>query len=236
MITLAGSENGADQQPAITPCDAPRWLWSLWDIMKQFDASRFVNLSNRVAQFHQLVEQNSRINFHRSDYESLLQEIEFLRDQMRDMGLDAAEISANRLIDILNAKAIKDLQSVRFTEVDSRKIKRFGEDITTRARDQLQSKLFLLIPKDVKELYVQNHPLFGKEVSEKFPSLEYEISEIGKCLALERSTASAFRSVRCLVRLRHKFQEPSDDAVFERLKNWLFLPEIAACAGFPFGL
>jgi hypothetical protein len=33
-----------------------------------------------------------------------------------------------------------------------------------------------------------------------------------------------------VVRLRHKLQEPTDDAEFERLTRWLFLPEITACA------
>jgi hypothetical protein len=39
-----------------------------------------------------------------------------------------------------------------------------------------------------------------------------------------------------LVLLRHKLQKPSNDVAFERLKDWLFLPEIAARAGSPFGL
>jgi hypothetical protein len=45
---------------------------------------------------------------------------------------------------------------------------------------------------------LQSRPLFGQEVADKFPSLEYEISETGKCLALGRSTASVFHSIRCL--------------------------------------
>jgi len=39
-----------------------------------------------------------------------------------------------------------------------------------------------------------------------------------------------------LARLRHKVQKPSNDAAFERLTEWLFLPEITAYAGSPFGL
>ena len=39
-----------------------------------------------------------------------------------------------------------------------------------------------------------------------------------------------------LLRLRHKLQKPSNDAVFERLRDWLFLPQITACAEPPFGL
>src|SRR4051794_33837357 len=39
-----------------------------------------------------------------------------------------------------------------------------------------------------------------------------------------------------IVPLCHKLQKPSNDAAFERLKHWLFFPEITACAGSPFSL
>ena len=43
-----------------------------------------------------------------------------------------------------------------------------------------------------------------------------------------------FIEIAALLLLRHKLQKPSNDAAFERLKHWLFLPEITACAGSPF--
>jgi hypothetical protein len=46
--------------------------------------------------------------------------------------------------------------------------------------------------------YEQDPSLFGQDVSAKFPSASYEIAEAGKCLALDRSTASAFHAIRCL--------------------------------------
>lgn len=48
------------------------------------------------------------------------------------------------------------------------------------------------------QLYEPEKPLFGEQVQEKFPTLIYEIEEAGKCLALDRSTAAAFHSIRCL--------------------------------------
>jgi HEPN domain-containing protein len=47
-------------------------------------------------------------------------------------------------------------------------------------------------------LYEPTDQLFGSDVATKFSSLTYDIAEAGKCLALERSTASVFHSVRCL--------------------------------------
>jgi len=166
--------------------------------MQQFDASKFVGISNYLAQLHQMMDRNRWVGFLLSDYDSLIRDVTIIRDQLRDMGLDAAEISAGKLLDVLSKPEAKDTNIVRFTVWDSNQIKAFGEEITARARDQLQARLFLFIPNDVKELYVQSAPLFGQSVSDKFQSLEYEIAEIGKCLALGRSTASAFHSIRCL--------------------------------------
>jgi len=45
-------------------------------------------------------------------------------------------------------------------------------------------------------LFYPSTPLFGAEVASKFQSVDYEIADAGKCLALERSTASAFHSIR----------------------------------------
>lgn len=46
--------------------------------------------------------------------------------------------------------------------------------------------------------YFENAQLFGGEVSYAFPCLDYDIREAAKCFALERWTASAFHSIRCL--------------------------------------
>jgi hypothetical protein len=47
-------------------------------------------------------------------------------------------------------------------------------------------------------LFHPRGPLFNIEVNANFPSVSYEIDEAAKCLALSRSTASAFHSIRCL--------------------------------------
>jgi hypothetical protein len=102
------------------------------------------------------------------------------------------------LLDVLSRPESKDSAMVKFSVLDSGQIKQLTNDVAMRARDQLPSRIFLLISNDVKELYIQSAPLMGRAVSDKFSSLDYEISEIGKCLALGRSTASAFHSIRCL--------------------------------------
>jgi hypothetical protein len=48
------------------------------------------------------------------------------------------------------------------------------------------------------KLYEPNEPVFGPQVSINFGSMAYDIEEAAKCLALGRSTASAFHSIRSL--------------------------------------
>lgn len=64
-------------------------------------------------------------------------------------------------------------------------------------RDELeQERYFHVTPSDVP-LYVQNEP-FGQLVAKKFPKAVEDISEAGKCLALQRSTACVLHLMRVL--------------------------------------
>jgi hypothetical protein len=64
--------------------------------------------------------------------------------------------------------------------------------------DGLKRPQFIVLNGAEKALYEQAAPLFGQEVATQFPSLKSEISEVGKCFALGRFTASAFHSIRSL--------------------------------------
>jgi hypothetical protein len=70
--------------------------------------------------------------------------------------------------------------------------------IHSRVMDELDEKAFLMLPSDRKRLYSQPEPLFGTDVEKKFPSMSEDIAEAGKCLALNRSTASVFHLMRVM--------------------------------------
>jgi hypothetical protein len=69
--------------------------------------------------------------------------------------------------------------------------------LRNRIEDELESVKFIAID-SAKELYFTNERPFGDNVSCTFPCVSYDIEEASKCLALERSTASAFHSIRAL--------------------------------------
>jgi hypothetical protein len=69
-------------------------------------------------------------------------------------------------------------------------------ELTTRIVDELEERLFLSVPLSQSPLYLQSEPLFGKKVTKQFPQLLEDISEAGKCLALDRPTACVFHLMR----------------------------------------
>jgi hypothetical protein len=62
---------------------------------------------------------------------------------------------------------------------------------------ELGTKLFVCVAYRNSRLF-SNKKAFGDDVDSKFPSIAYDIEESAKCLSLERSTASAVHSIRCL--------------------------------------
>jgi hypothetical protein len=63
--------------------------------------------------------------------------------------------------------------------------------------DELAITYLLILSNQDADLYSAERP-FGQDVATQFPFLVYELDEAAKCLALDRSTASAFHSIRAL--------------------------------------
>ena len=175
-------------------------LWSLWELMQRFNAAKFVEISNWIAQLHQRLVSGQRVAFTVAEHESLLRHVTEIRDQFRKIELDAAEISADRLLDTLGngwPEQRGEVSAIKFSAWDSDRIRTYSGDTVTRARDQLQARLLLEVPSRSKDLYLQPVPLFGLEVAAKFPSVAYEVEQAGKALAFGIDTGAAFHSIRC---------------------------------------
>jgi hypothetical protein len=63
---------------------------------------------------------------------------------------------------------------------------------------EFPGKLLLVVNPGVAKYYDTDGFPFGDEVAAKFPSILDESREASLCLAMERNTASAFHSIRCL--------------------------------------
>lgn len=67
-----------------------------------------------------------------------------------------------------------------------------------RILDELSDRHFLALKPEAIPYYRQARPLFGDTVENKFTSMNEDISEAGKCLALGRYTASVFHLMRVM--------------------------------------
>jgi hypothetical protein len=68
------------------------------------------------------------------------------------------------------------------------------DHLTSRIKDKMDLSIFISIQNKYVAFYETSEPLFGSTVAIRFLSLTYDIQEVGKCLALGRSTAGAFQS------------------------------------------
>lgn len=104
-------------------------------------------------------------------------------------------------------------------------------DIASRLNDELGLvKLFVL--DGTQSLALQpGNLLLGQDVADRYPSMVFEVEEAAKCLALGRSTASAFHSMRALevaIKGLAAFLGVADP-VIPAQKNWaIVLKEIKA--------
>jgi hypothetical protein len=66
-----------------------------------------------------------------------------------------------------------------------------------RMSEEMSSNLFLYVEPKRADYYKEQY-LFGREVTEKFPSAIFDIEEAGKCFALARYTASVMHLMRVI--------------------------------------
>jgi hypothetical protein len=73
-----------------------------------------------------------------------------------------------------------------------------GDELSGRLKDEMEARCFFSLAPDDVSFYEQKSPLFGSEVEQKFSQMSEDISEAGKCLALDRSTGAVFHLMRVM--------------------------------------
>jgi hypothetical protein len=71
------------------------------------------------------------------------------------------------------------------------------KELSRRVKDEMTRNLYLVIPRRNVEYYQKQNP-FGDDVANNFQSASYDISEAGKCFAIDRDTASVLHLMRVL--------------------------------------
>lgn len=73
-----------------------------------------------------------------------------------------------------------------------------NEQLCNTLGAELSQRLFVKLKGSNREYFDQDYGLFGDEVDDAFPDAITEISEAGKCMALERYTAAVFHLMRAM--------------------------------------
>jgi hypothetical protein len=120
--------------------------------------------------------------------EVLICKLNLLIEQLDILGLDLTKLSAQRLRDYVSNEE----------HITVKQISLHVLQLRDRLPDQLESSYLLSLTARERELFDSAAPHYGEQVSIAFSSIVYEIDEAAKCLALGRSTACAFHSIRCL--------------------------------------
>src|ERR1700730_11397022 len=71
-------------------------------------------------------------------------------------------------------------------------------ELRDRLQDTLKSRVFLEVPPNLVNYY-DARLVFGHAVINKFPKLNYDLDEAGKCFALGRDTACVFHLMRAWI-------------------------------------
>jgi hypothetical protein len=133
-----------------------------------------------------------------------------LRELGKHLNLRSVNRQCERIEEFLQSPPIKHSQ-----------LRQLIENLLHRTTDDLQDLVFLAIPPESAELYRQAASPFGQEVLDSFPRATEDISEAGKCLALNRSTAAVFhlmRAMECAVQsLAEKLSIPNTERVWGML-------------------
>lgn len=140
---------------------------------------------------------NQNMGFPPADYETLTNNVADFCDACREIGLTVTLNTAQELQKIVEQIRQDDGSGL----IHSRDVGLFSHHAAAVASTLVQESktkvAFTVAPTKIP-YFSADPPLFGPEVNLKFPSLTDEIAEAAKCYALERGTASAFHSLRCL--------------------------------------
>lgn len=129
---------------------------------------------------------------------SLLRASEDLLASVGEMDLFATTDAIRDLQVQVGLLGDPDGETVPVAPGEIEKILRTIHEIRSRMHAELKGTAFFIMTRSERKMFNPDGCLFGDEVGRQFPGLCCEIKEAGKCLALERSTASAFHSIRCL--------------------------------------
>lgn len=120
----------------------------------------------------------------------IAQSLALIADALRTVGLENAAQAARDIQPQVTATR----HGIRFTNQNA--VDRMDE-VERAIRREMKGNVFFYVDRAKADFY-RDANLFGPEVEKRFPGLSGDISEAGKCLALDRPTACVFHLMRVM--------------------------------------
>lgn len=171
-------------------------LMSVADMLN-LPIGKLLSAYSHLITFSQVITIQSDVSLPERDYKELLGSANDLLDACNEMGLLVTKSATSDLIKEMKLAVVNN-GHFGFRDGNFLRLKNYLLSMQHCMQHESTLKVALILPPDKAELFESSNPLFGSNVDTQFPSISYEISESGKCMALGRSTASVFHSIRCL--------------------------------------
>ena len=176
----------------------------MWDLMERFRLEKFIKAYQHASAMNQnwITTRNHRpdiqnVHVSHGDYAEFVNNLKTLHNLLEEAGLSLSAISAAGAL----AAAEQAVQLPQFRLLEIGPMIRLAAEITdlqTRVRDEFVTRYVLVVPSNRVGFYEPLKPLFGAKVEAGFNSVEFDISEAGKCFATARYTACVFHLMRVL--------------------------------------
>lgn len=188
------------------PCDGwpprPFEIVSLLDMLK-FRLFDLLNSTWRleVVQKDASKQDSTSLTINETDHKFYQRVINEVRVNCERFELDSTLDQLNRIDETLNAGSIFGAYNTFTSQV---------QQVWECLKTDLDRRVFMFMPRDQSKDYEQED-LFGKEVTDKFRSTVFDVSEAGNCYATGRYTACVFHCMRVLEKGLHAFVHHLND-------------------------
>ena len=153
--------------------------------MLEFYAEKFSNICRLLGELCVLPIDD---NFERIEFsQPILDELTWLRETAKGLGLRGSAVSAERLLTDLRSPTSRNAE-----------IRRRGQELLQRIIDEFNGQFILAIPLRSSQFYKMDGTILGEDVLCRFQSLERDAREAGNCFALGRYTACVFHLMRIM--------------------------------------
>jgi len=121
-------------------------------------------------------------------------------EECMKMGLTVSAAAASDLAEWLGKllAGANENESVPIMGEIGARIENYARQVQTILQREAEGRKFFIVAAEHQRFYEPRGFLFTPEVDVNFGSIRYDLTEAGKCLALERSTAAVYHLVRCL--------------------------------------